>query len=94
LAFLDVKYGYLADRIRTATRGAVAIRHLWRMVGRVLNVSTRRRLAIGIVGASIIAIVAISAVAIALAGGSRAETSRLVFSSVLPLLGTCVGTVS
>lgn len=57
------------------------------------DVSTRRWLAVGIVGASIIAIVAISAVAIALAGSSRAETSRLVFSSTLPLLGTWVGTV-
>jgi hypothetical protein len=57
------------------------------------DLSTRRRLALAIVGASILAIVAISAVAIALAGSSRAETSRLVFSSVLPLLGTWVGTV-
>lgn len=55
--------------------------------------STRKWLAISIVGASILAVVAISAVAIVLAGGSRAETSRLVFSSVLPLLGTWVGTV-
>jgi hypothetical protein len=57
------------------------------------DVSTRKWLAISIVGTSILAIVAISAVAIALAGGSRADTSRLVFSSVLPLLGTWVGTV-
>lgn len=57
------------------------------------DTSTRRWLAVGIVGASIIGIVAISAIAIALAGGTRAETSRLVFSSVLPLLGTWVGTV-
>jgi hypothetical protein len=57
------------------------------------DISTRRWLAVGIVGASILGIVAISAIAIALAGGSRAETSRLVFSSVLPLLGTWVGTV-
>ena len=57
------------------------------------DVSTRRWLAVGIVGASIIGIVGISAVAIALAGSSRAETSRLVFSSILPLLGTWVGTV-
>ena len=57
------------------------------------DVSTRKWLAVGIVGASIIGIVAISAIAIALAGGSRAETSRLVFSAVLPLLGTWVGTV-
>jgi hypothetical protein len=54
---------------------------------------TRKWLALAIVGASIVGIVAISAIAIALAGGSRADTSRLVFSSVLPLLGTWVGTV-
>jgi hypothetical protein len=57
------------------------------------DTSTRKWLAISVVGASIIAIVAISATAIALAGSSRADTSRLVFSSVLPLLGTWVGTV-
>jgi CBS domain-containing protein len=57
------------------------------------DVLTRKWLAVAIVGASIVAIVAISAVAIALAGGSRPDTSRLVFSSVLPLLGTWVGTV-
>ena len=57
------------------------------------DTSTRKWLAVGIVGASIIGIVAISAIAIALAGGARAETARLVFSSVLPLLGTWVGTV-
>lgn len=57
------------------------------------DTSTRKWLAVGIIGASIIGIVAISAIAIALAGGARAETSRLVFSSVLPLLGTWVGTV-
>jgi|SRR6266496_1031399 hypothetical protein len=57
------------------------------------DISTRKWLAVGIVGASIIGIVVISAVAVALAGSSRAETSRLVFSSVLPLLGTWVGTV-
>ncbi len=55
--------------------------------------STRKYLAIGIVATSIVGIVAIAAVAIATAGRSRAETTRLVFSSVLPLLGTWVGTV-
>src|SRR5262245_6590852 len=54
---------------------------------------TRRYLAAGIVAASILGIVVISIVAIATAGGDRAETSRLVFSAVLPLLGTWVGTV-
>jgi hypothetical protein len=57
------------------------------------DVSTRKWLALSIVGASIMGIVVISAVAIGLAGSNRADTSRLVFSSVLPLLGTWVGTV-
>jgi hypothetical protein len=58
------------------------------------DASTRRLLAGGIVGVSILGIVIISSVAIAVSGSSdRAETSRLVFSSVLPLLGTWVGTV-
>jgi hypothetical protein len=57
------------------------------------EVLTRKWLAVGIVGASIAGIVLISTVAIAWAGGDRAETSRLVFSAVLPLLGTWVGTV-
>jgi hypothetical protein len=57
------------------------------------DVLTRKWLAVGIVGASIVGIVVTSIVAIAAAGGDRAETSRLVFSSVLPLLGTWVGTV-
>jgi len=44
---------------------------------------------------SVLAIAVLSVVAIGTAAGgaSRAETSRLVFSSVLPLLGTWVGTV-
>ena len=54
---------------------------------------TRKWLAVGIVGASIVAIAVTSTVAILVAGVDRAETSRLVFSSVLPLLGTWVGTV-
>lgn len=57
------------------------------------DASTRKWLALGIVGISVIGIVLLSAVAIAFSGGSRADTSRLVFSSVLPLLGTWVGTV-
>jgi hypothetical protein len=57
------------------------------------DVGTRKWLAVAIVGASIFGIVVISAIAIGLAGSSRADTSRLVFSSVLPLLGTWVGTV-
>ena len=55
--------------------------------------STRKWLAIALVGTSIVAIVAISIVAIVAAGEDRAETSRLVFSAFLPLLGTWVGTV-
>src|SRR5215471_8029519 len=57
------------------------------------DASTRKWLALGIVGISVFGIVALSAVAIALSGSARADTSRLVFSSVLPLLGTWVGTV-
>lgn len=57
------------------------------------DVATRKWLAVGIVGASIAGVVITSGIAIGFAGGSRAETSRLVFSSVLPLFGTWVGTV-
>jgi hypothetical protein len=57
------------------------------------DVSTRKWLAVGIVGASILGAVVISSVAILAAGDDRAETSRLVFSALLPLLGTWVGTV-
>src|SRR5690348_14978704 len=60
---------------------------------RTADVLTRKWLAVGIVGASIFGIVVTSIVAIIAAGAERAETSRLVFSSVLPLLGTWVGTV-
>jgi hypothetical protein len=57
------------------------------------DASTRRWLAGGIIGASILGVVAVSIVAIWTAGKDRAGTSRLVFSSVLPLFGTWVGTV-
>src|SRR3954471_18215413 len=57
------------------------------------DVSTRRWLAAAIVGASIVGIVVMSVMAIGFAVKSRADTSRLVFSSVLPLFGTWVGTV-
>ena len=57
------------------------------------DASTRKWLAVGIVAASIVGVVLLSAVAILAAGDERAETSRLVFSAVLPLLGTWVGTV-
>jgi hypothetical protein len=57
------------------------------------DASTRKTLALALVGASVAGIALISVIAIAFAGDSRAETSRLVFSSVLPLLGTWVGTV-
>ena len=46
-----------------------------------------------IVGFSVVGIALISTVAILTAGASRSETSRLVFSAVLPLLETWVGTV-
>jgi hypothetical protein len=55
--------------------------------------STRRWLAVGIVGISIVGIVILATAAIWLAEEDRAEMSRLVFSAVLPLLGTWVGTV-
>jgi hypothetical protein len=58
------------------------------------DTSTRKWLAIGIVGLSVLGIAGVSAVAILTADDAeRPETSRLVFSSVLPLLGTWVGTV-
>src|SRR5436309_3092423 len=57
------------------------------------DASTRKWLAGGIVAASIVGIVIASTVALIAAGSNRPETSRLVFSSVLPLLGTWVGTV-
>ena len=56
------------------------------------DTSTRKRLAGWIVGISIIGVVLISAVAI-LAADDHGEMSQQVFSSVLPLFGTWVGTV-
>ena len=53
---------------------------------------TRSLIALVIVGSSLAVILVISGVAIALAD-NRSTTSRLVFTSVLPLLGTWVGTV-
>jgi hypothetical protein len=60
--------------------------------GRSDDAWTRTLIALVVVGAGLVCIVAISAVAIALADDT-ADTSRLVFTSVLPLLGTWVGTV-
>jgi hypothetical protein len=58
------------------------------------DVNTRQYLAVGIVVLSIAGITAISWVVIALADdASRPEMARMVFSAVLPLLGTWVGTV-
>jgi hypothetical protein len=55
---------------------------------------TRTRLAIGIVGLSVIGIIAISCVVVlSAASDERDTTSQLVYTSVLPLLGTWVGTV-
>jgi hypothetical protein len=53
---------------------------------------TRTLIALVIVGASLVSILAISGAAIALADDTAAM-SRLVFTSVLPVLGTWVGTV-
>ena len=50
------------------------------------DAATRKWIAIGIIGASVASIAIISVVAILTAGEERAETSRLVFSAVLPLL--------
>src|SRR3954462_11715499 len=55
--------------------------------------STRRRLAFTVVVVSIAGVILISGVALALAGDNRPDMAQLVFSSVLPLLGTWVGTV-
>lgn len=56
--------------------------------------STRNLLAVGIVGVSVAGITVIAVAAIAFAGAkNRPETSRLVFTAVLPLFGTWVGTV-
>jgi hypothetical protein len=53
---------------------------------------TRERLALVVVGASFLSIVLIAGAAIALAD-NRGSTARLVFTSVLPVIGTWVGTV-
>jgi hypothetical protein len=53
---------------------------------------TRTRIAGWIIGLAFLGIAALSAVAI-LAAGDTSQTTQLVFSSVLPLLGTWVGTV-
>ena len=56
--------------------------------------STRKWLAMGLVALSVLGIVVVSGVAILSAEDSaRGDMSQLVFSSVLPLLGTWVGTV-
>jgi hypothetical protein len=58
------------------------------------DASTRKGLAIAVVGISVCGLVLISGLAIGFAGSSnRADTSKLVFTAVLPLLGTWVGTV-
>lgn len=55
---------------------------------------TRTWLALAIVGLSVVGIAAVSAVAMIWASDAdRPEAARLVFSAVLPLLGTWVGTV-
>lgn len=65
-------------------------------MGKVRDLSdavTRNRLAFSIVTVSVVGITVIAVAVIALAGSKRPEMSRLVFSSVLPLFGTWVGTV-
>jgi hypothetical protein len=57
-----------------------------------VEVRTRTWLAFSIVGAGIIGVVAISALALAFADDQE-QASQLVFSAVLPLFGTWVGTV-
>jgi hypothetical protein len=57
-----------------------------------IDVKTRTWLAVGIVGAGIGGVVVLSVVALAFAD-DRSATSQLVFSAVLPLFGTWVGTV-
>lgn len=58
------------------------------------DASTRKQLATVVVAISVLGIVAISGLAIGFAGSNnRADTSKLVFTAVLPLLGTWVGTV-
>jgi hypothetical protein len=58
------------------------------------DTSTRKWLAVGLVVLSVVGIAVISIVMIKAASkDGRPEMSRLVFSSVLPLLGTWVGTV-
>jgi hypothetical protein len=62
--------------------------------GNAPDASTRKGLAIAVVAMSVSGIVLISGLAIGFAGSSdRADTSKLVFTAVLPLLGTWVGTV-
>lgn len=55
--------------------------------------SSRRRIAFGILIASIVGVVATAIAAIAWAGDNRGEVTREVFTAVLPLFGTWVGTV-
>ena len=57
-----------------------------------VDVRTRTWLAFGIVGAGIVGVVALSALALAFADDQE-QASQLVFSAILPLFGTWVGTV-
>jgi hypothetical protein len=54
---------------------------------------TRHTLALAIISLSIVGISLASGLAIGFAGKDRADTTRLIFTSVLPLFGTWVGTV-
>jgi hypothetical protein len=55
--------------------------------------TTRTGLAITIVAVSVVGIVAIAITLLIVAGGKRSDMAQLIFSSVLPLFGTWVGTV-
>ena len=60
--------------------------------GKPADLRTRTWIAFAIVGASILGVVALSVVALAFADDQE-QASQLVFSAVLPLFGTWVGTV-
>jgi hypothetical protein len=65
-----------------------------RAVAKVNEAKTRQKLAFWIVGIGLASVTLISALVIGFATpDGRPEASRLVFTSVLPLLGTWVGTV-
>jgi len=76
----------------TPARSAVSLDSAMPDTSKPVDVLTRTWLAFAIVGAGIVGVVAISAVALAFAD-DKERASQLVFSAVLPLFGTWVGTV-